>query len=208
MYTHMGSRCLMSQHSPTSPSSCAELGWWKRFLLPVKAWILVEIQVLPVRGAVTTLMRNWVTFRAPWALQVIDLGQSDMSVEWWAGTPLLAQFLPEMVAISCQHLGVGFPSVSLPSSEAEAKGFGVWLQVPEVSPSQPLWELPPLRKVFLIKVAQEDPLFVSNNLDQYCVKHTFLGKENHRFCPIFSRFVIPKSLCPIGFRGGERRREP
>lgn len=64
-----------------------------------------------------------------------DLGQSDTSVEWWAGTPLLAQFLPEMVAISCQQLGVGFLSVSLPSSLAEAKGFRVWLLVPEVSPS-------------------------------------------------------------------------
>lgn len=72
---------------------------------------------------------------------MIDLGQSDMSVEWWADAPLPAQSLPEMVAISCQQLGVGFPSVSLPSSQAKAKGFGVWLQVPEVSPSQPLWEL-------------------------------------------------------------------
>lgn len=72
---------------------------------------------------------------------MIDLGQSDMNVEWWAGTLFPAQFLPELVAISCQQLGGGFPSVSLPSSQAEAKRFGVWLQVPEVSPSQPLWGL-------------------------------------------------------------------
>lgn len=80
----------------------------------------------------------------PWASCEIDLGQTESR----AGCrhPLPAPFLPELVEILCQQPSGGFLFGSLLPGQRQS-GSSAWVRLPEVSPSQPSWELCPPRIV-------------------------------------------------------------